>query len=340
MLILEHQRRKYPVIQHQCVGLYFLFPPFTETFPKATPSDATCHLKLQQSMVICCPALPGDVTNVFAGGRKELFPSNWKARRSFRRWCYLADVPPSWPSMRDEPLSISFLPLWIEPELHHHSNGCAAGTPRGLVISQIAWKKEIGPDGGFWGFWSVCVCKTWSSVCVVSSICQDFGSGQPCCLGWIQMSLTSTQLSSIFYFKRSWNSFKSLFHNTAVAFDPSWLRSLNNPLLCGLSSFPVSVLAPFASLCPQGQPLLKERSFEQFAPSLPHYFTLAHSVSPRRTALGFHYTTSQSSSHCPLCAIIGANSHTARQRSLHHHYLLIKLLLFCVKDFEILVILF
>lgn len=155
MLILKRQRSKYPVTQHQCVGLYFPFSPLRKTFPTATPSDTlppTCHLKLQQSMVIRCPTLPGDVKNVLAGGRKELFPSNWKARRSFRRWCYLVDVPPSWPSMRDEPLYISFLPLWMEPELHHHSNGCGASTPRGLVISQIAWKKEIGSDGGFWGF--------------------------------------------------------------------------------------------------------------------------------------------------------------------------------------------
>lgn len=159
----------------------------------------------------------------------------------------------------------------------------------------------------------VCLCNIWSPLCViVSSICQVCGSRQPRCLGWIQMSLTATQLSSISYCERSWNSFKSLFHNTVVAFDPSWLRSLNNPLLCGLSSF--SVFAPYSSLCPQGQPLFKERSFEQFAPSLPHYFTLAHSISPRRTSLGFHYSTSQSSSRYPLCAIIGANSHTARQK--------------------------
>lgn len=119
----------------------------------------------------------------------------------------------------------------------------------------------------------VCLCNIWSPLTVVSSICQVCGSRQPQCLGWIQMSLTATQLSSIFYFERSWNSFKSLFHNTVVAFDPSWLRSLNNPLLCGLSSFSVSVFAPYSSLCPQGQPLFKERAFEQFAPSLPHYFT-------------------------------------------------------------------
>lgn len=30
---------------------------------------------------------------------------------------------PSWPSMRDEALYMSSLPLWIEPKLHHHSNG-------------------------------------------------------------------------------------------------------------------------------------------------------------------------------------------------------------------------
>lgn len=109
-----------------------------------------------------------------------------------------------------------------------------------------------------------------------------------------------------------------------VAFDPSWLHSLKSlcGLLCGLSSFSVSVFSPYSSLWPQGQPLLKERSFEQFAPSLPHYFTLAHSVSPRRTALGFHYSTSQSSSHSPLCAVIDVNSHTARQISLCQHYLL------------------
>lgn len=136
------------------------------------------------------------------------------------------------------------------------------------------------------------------------------------------MSLTATQLSSFFSFERRWNSFKSLFHNTVVSFDPSWLRALNNPLPCGLSSFSASVFAPYSSLCPQGQPLLKERSFEQFAPSLPHYFTLAHLVSPRRTALGFHYSTSQSSSRYPLVAITGASSHTARQRGLSHHYLL------------------
>lgn len=335
MLILKRQRSKYPVIQHQCVGLYFSFSPLTEMFPAATPSDATCHLKLQQSMAICCPALPGDVTNVLTGGRKELFPSNWKARRSFRHWCYLADVPPSWPSMRDEPLYISLLPLWMEPELHHHSNGCGAGTPRGPVISQIAWEKEIGCDGGSWGFGEVCTCVYVRCdplfVLVFLPFVRIVDQDSLDIEDEFQLSLTATQLSSIFYFETSWNSVKSLFHNTVVAFDPSWQCSLNNPLLCGLSSFSASVFAPYSSLCPQGQPLLKERSFEQFAPSLPHYFTLAPSVSPRRTALGFHYSTSQSSSRYPLCAITGASSHTARQKGLPHHYLLIKMELYCAK---------
>lgn len=96
-----------------------------------------------QSMLICCPSLSGDVKNILVGGHKQQFPSNWKAPRHFRLWCYLAAALPSWPSMRDEPLYMSSLPLWIEPKLHHHSNGFLACTPRDTVIPQIALKKEI-----------------------------------------------------------------------------------------------------------------------------------------------------------------------------------------------------
>lgn len=215
-------------------------------------------------MVICWPALPGDVTNVLAGGRKELFPSNWKARRSFRRWCYLADAPPSWPPMRDEPLYISFLPLWMETELHHHSNGCVACTPRGLVISQIAWKKEIGRDGGFWGF-GLCarVCVRFDPLFVLSfflfvrSVNQD-SLGR---LGWIQMSLTATQLSSIVYFERGWNRFKSLFHNTVAAFDPSRPRSLNHPHAAWTLLFLCLKLGTLFLSLPQGTSLFKRKIF-------------------------------------------------------------------------------
>lgn len=66
-------------------------------------------------------------------------------------------------------------------------------------------------------FWSVCTCKIWSSVgviVVVVVIIVDQDRLRR--LGWIQMSLTATQLSSIFYFKRRWNSFKSLFHNAVL----------------------------------------------------------------------------------------------------------------------------
>lgn len=96
-----------------------------------------------QSMVICCPSLSSDVTNILIGSRKQQFPSNWKTLRPFRRWCYFVAVLPSWPSMNDEPLYISFLPLWMEPKLHHHSNGCLDSTPRDIVIPQIAWKEIV-----------------------------------------------------------------------------------------------------------------------------------------------------------------------------------------------------
>lgn len=81
-----------------------------------------------QSMVMCCASLSDDVKNILVGGHKQQFPSNWKAPRHFRLWCYLAAALPSWPSMRDEPLYMSSLPLWIEPKLHHHSNGFLACT--------------------------------------------------------------------------------------------------------------------------------------------------------------------------------------------------------------------
>lgn len=123
--------------------------------------DVSRKTRTVQSIVICCLASPSDVTNILVGGRKQQFPPNWKAPRPFRHWCYLAAVSPSWPSMKDEPLYISSLSLWIGPKLHHHSNGCLACTPRDIVIPQIAWKKAIA-----------CVCvwqwilRLWKCVCV------------------------------------------------------------------------------------------------------------------------------------------------------------------------------
>lgn len=96
-----------------------------------------------QSIVICCSGLSSDVTNIPVCCCEQQFPPNWKALRPFRHWCYLAAVFPSWPSKKDEPLYISSLSLWIEPKLHHHSNGCLAYIPRDIVIPQIAWKNEI-----------------------------------------------------------------------------------------------------------------------------------------------------------------------------------------------------
>lgn len=109
-----------------------------------------------QSMLICCPALSGDVTNIPIGGRKQQFPLNWKAPRPFGHCCYLAAALPSWPSMRDAPLNISFLPPWIEPQLHHHSNRCLASTPRDIVISQM--RRDCVSHGEVWGFFGACVC--------------------------------------------------------------------------------------------------------------------------------------------------------------------------------------
>lgn len=76
-----------------------------------------------------------------AGAHKQQFPSNWKAPRCMRLRCYLAAALPSWPSVRDEPLHVSSLPLWTEPELHHRGCGFLACAPWDMLIPQIAFKK-------------------------------------------------------------------------------------------------------------------------------------------------------------------------------------------------------
>ena len=96
-----------------------------------------------QSIVICCSASPSDVTNIFVWLPRATISPKLKAPRPFRHWCYLASVFPSWPSMKDEPLYISSLSLWMDPKLNHHSNGSLADIPRDILNPQIAWKRRL-----------------------------------------------------------------------------------------------------------------------------------------------------------------------------------------------------
>lgn len=85
-------------------------------------------------------------------------------------------------------------------------------------------------------------------------------------------------------------------------------------------SLPLSV-PPYFSL---RRPFLKVQASEPFASSLLHYFSLSipsplPRLSQRRAAVGFHYSTSQSSSRCPLFALVGSNT-LQRSGVRHLHY--------------------
>lgn len=151
---------------HLNVGLYTQISPLLRRADTPTSCGrpflwiVSRKMRAVQSIVSCCSGLSSDVTNILAGRCEQQFPPNWKAPRSFRHWCYLAAVFPSWPSKKDEPLYISSLSLWIEPKLHHHSNGCLAYIPRDIVIPQITWKNEI-----------VCVCVAVDSEALKVCVC-------------------------------------------------------------------------------------------------------------------------------------------------------------------------
>ncbi len=164
--------------------------------------------------------------------REEQFPPNWKAQRPFRHWCYLAAVLPSWPSMKDEPLYISSLSLWMEPKLHHHSNGCLAYTPRDIVIPQIAWKKAMVCVAADFEALKVCVCA-YIDVILCSSWCRlhlsvwiiDQGDHGIYDKGWKSPSHTP-EPSPLFWSKgkQLWNS---LFQNKLFR----WPNKLPNKIL-------------------------------------------------------------------------------------------------------------
>lgn len=138
------------------------------------------------------------------------------------------------------------------------------------------------------------------------------------------MSLAATQLSSIVYFERGRNRFKSLFHNTAAAFDPSRPRSLNHPHAARtLLSLCLKLGTLFLSL-PQGTSLFKRKIFGtvcSFITSLLHSRSL---VLSEEDSTWFPLLNKSIFITPSWCAIIGANSQRARQRGLCHHYRLIK----------------
>lgn len=104
---------------------------------------------------------------------------------------------------------------------------------------------------------------------------------------------------------------------------PSWLHPAPNDFVLNLSpfglySFFTSFFAPDPSFCPLGHPLFTVWAPEPFTPSLLQSFNPVPCLSPpRRAALSFHYSTSQSSSCCPLCVLIGSNRFTQHVCQLH-----------------------
>lgn len=103
----------------------------------------------------------------------------------------------------------------------------------------------------------------------------------------------------------------------------STFPSLSNQSV--FSSVLTSVCAPLLlSVSPQRRPFLKVQASEPFASSLLHYFSLSilsplPLLSQRRAAVGFHYSTSQSSSRRPLFALVGSNTlQRSGVRHLHH----------------------
>lgn len=193
-----------------------------------------------KSIVICCSVSSSDVTNILVGCREQQFPPNWKAHRPFRCWCYLAAVFPSWPSMKDEPLYISSLSLWIEPKLHHHSNGCLAYTPRDIVIPQIAWKQEIVYVAADFEALKLCLCVCVCVDVILSSVwCRlhlsvwiidqsDHGI-----LWWRLKSLPVTHLSPLFL--ATSNNFQTTC-SIITCWDDRMLWFPNKILLCCDSS--------------------------------------------------------------------------------------------------------